>query len=248
MSHESAALVNGQWTPSSPSDLVHLTRPGEPGRCDHGMRIHRSRLPTSLVTTRYRLPVTTVARTAVDVARGHRMPEALVALDGAARVIAAEEFGLTQRSLRDPARRAEVADQVVDQLRTAYESVRRWPGSVVVRDGLELVDLASESPFESRSRGWMRLAGLPSPVTCLEVRGRSGRQYFADFAWPERRVLGEADGTGKYGLTDREVTEALRAERRRQRDLEDAGWTVVRWDSTERWRTILDRLDRALLT
>ena len=94
----------------------------------------------------------------------------------------------------------------------------------------------------------MRLAGLPSPVTCLEVRGRSGRQYFADFAWPGRRVIGEADGTGKYGLTDREVTEALRAERRRQRDLEDAGWTVVRWDSTERWRTILDRLDRVLLT
>jgi len=247
VSHDSAAVVTGQWNPANPSDLVHLTRPGEPGRLDHGMRIHRSRLPPSLVTLRQGLPVTTVARTAVDIARGHRLPEALVALDGAARVIAIEEFGLTRRSLRDPARRAEVADQVVEQLRTAYESVRRWPGSVVVRESLELVDLASESPFESRSRGWMRVAGLPHPVTCLEVRGRSGRQYFADFAWPERRVLGEADGTGKYGLTHSEVTEALRAERRRQRDLEDAGWTVVRWDSTERWRTILDRLDRALL-
>jgi hypothetical protein len=117
---------------------------------------------------------------------------------------------------------------------------------VVVRDGLELVDLASESPFESRSRGWMLLAGLPRPVVGHEVRGLSGRRYFADFAWPQRRVLGEADGTAKYGGTTREVTQSVRAERIRQRDLEDAGWTFVRWDSTEHRRTVVDRLERAL--
>jgi hypothetical protein len=210
------------------------------------MRIHRSRLPQSLVTTRYGLPVTTVARTAVDIARGHRLPEALVALDGAARLIAIEECDLSPAALRDRARRAAVAGHAVERLREAYESVRRWPGSVVVRDGLELVELASESPFESRSRGWMLLAGLPRPVVGLEVRGRSGRRYFADFAWPERLVLGEADGTGKYGATGHEVTTSLRAERTRQRDLEDAGWTFVRWDTTERWRTVIGRLERVL--
>ena len=210
------------------------------------MRIHRSRLPETLVTSRFGLPVTTVARTAVDIARAHRLPEALVALDGAARLIAIEECGLSARELREPERRADATAHAVDRLRTAYDSVRRWPGSVVVRDGVELLDLGSESPFESRSRGWILLAGLPTPVVGYEMRGRSGRRYFADFAWPQQRVLGEADGTGKYGGTGREVTDSVRAERLRQRDLEDAGWTVVRWDSTEQRHTVIDRLVRAL--
>ena len=38
----------------------------------------------------------------------------------------------------------------------------------------------------------------------------------------------------------------LRAERERQRDLEDAGWTVVRWDSREAAPRVTARLARAL--
>jgi hypothetical protein len=118
---------------------------------------------------------------------------------------------------------------------------------VVVREALALVDLASESPLESRSRGWMVLEGLPRPELAYDVRGRSGRRYFADFAWPRLRILGEADGSGKYGADADDVTAALRRERRRQRDLEDAGWTVVRWDSTEDRREVCARLRRVLL-
>ena len=60
-------------------------------------------------------------------------------------------------------------------------------------------------------------------------------------------MLGEADGTAKYGGTGREVTDSLCGERLRQRDLEDAGWTVVRWDSTERRRDVVARLARVLV-
>ena len=60
-------------------------------------------------------------------------------------------------------------------------------------------------------------------------------------------MLGEADGTAKYGGTGRAVTDSLRGERLRQRDLEDAGWTVVRWDSTERRRDVVARLARVLV-
>ena len=59
-------------------------------------------------------------------------------------------------------------------------------------------------------------------------------------------MLGEADGIGKYGADDAGVARALRAERLRQRDLEDAGWTVVRWDSAEHPRSVLRRLRVAL--
>ena len=89
-------------------------------------------------------------------------------------------------------------------------------------------------------------ARIPAPCVAFWVRGASGTWYVADFAWPERMLLGEADGTGKYGRGDREVTDSLRQERRRQRDIEDAGWTFVRWDSTERPATVVARLRHAL--
>jgi hypothetical protein len=247
VSHDSAAAVHRQWLPGPLCSTVHLTQPGEPGRLAHDMRIHRSRLPAGLVTVVDGIPVTTIARTAVDVARGHRLPEALLVLDGAARRLAVDRFGVDEANLRDRRQRASLHAPVVGLLTAAYDSVRAWPGSVVVREALALVDLASESPLESRSRGWMVLEGLPRPELAYEVRGRSGTRYFADFAWPRLRVLGEADGSGKYGADADGVTAALRRERRRQRDLEDAGWTFVRWDSTEGRRQVCARLGRVLL-
>lgn len=122
---------------------------------------------------------------------------------------------------------------MIAQLDDAYRSLWGLPGMVVVREALAHVSLGSESPLESQSRGCMLLAGLPAPRICWPVRGASGRWYFADFAWPEARVLGEADGFAKYGATDAGAATALRAERARQHDLEDADWTVVRWDSSE---------------
>ena len=71
------------------------------------------------------------------------------------------------------------------------------------------------------------------PMVGWQVVGHSGAAYFADFLWDEAGVIGEADGLGKYGETEREVTAALARERHRQRDLEDAGYTVIRWDSRE---------------
>ncbi len=246
VSHCSAALVRGIWTPDGPSALVHLTLPGVPDRLDHGMVLHGSRLPAELLTRVDGMEVTTIARTAVDLARGRRLPAALVAVDGAARRIMSIEHGVSPLLLRDPEHRRRIAALAAAEFANAYESVRTWPGTVVVRQALTLIEPASESPFESRSRGWMLEGGLPRPAVAHAVRGASGRSYFADFAWTEHRVLGEADGTAKYGGDRAEVTRSLRRERQRQRDLEDAGWTVVRWDSGEHPRQVVARLARAL--
>jgi len=245
-SHGSAAVLHDLWLPAPRPATVELTVPGEPDRTDHGMRIHGSRLPADFVTEADGMRVTTVSRTAVDLARGRSLPQALVALDSAARTLALADPIVTPASLRSVELRRELLHKVRPQLDAAYDGVRTWPGTVVVRGALALLDLGSESPFESRSRAWIITAGLPAPILAFPARGGSGRLYFADMAWPERRVLGEADGTGKYGIDEVTIRTRLRAERERQRDLEDAGWTVVRWDSREAAPRVTARLARAL--
>jgi very-short-patch-repair endonuclease len=90
----------------------------------------------------------------------------------------------------------------------------------------------------------MILAGLPSPELQAWVQGADGRPYRADFYWRERRVIGEADGLVEYGSID-----DVRAEKRREDALRQAGFALVRWTSEELRRTpdrVLGRLRYAL--
>jgi very-short-patch-repair endonuclease len=59
-------------------------------------------------------------------------------------------------------------------------------------------------------------------------------------------VIVEIDGWGKYGVESDGVRHRLAAERDRQRRLEDAGWRVVRWTSTDRREVVIPRIQRAL--
>jgi hypothetical protein len=244
VSHWSAAEVHGLWTPPRPDPHVHLTVPGQHDDVDHGVRLHGSDLPAELVVRRGSVSVTSIARTAVDVARGQRLPEALIVLDSAARLIG----GVTGSAsvLRDLVRREAARTRAVATLGTAYDSVWSWPGSVVVRQAIPYVDPGSESPFESSSRGWLILDGIPHPRVGLPIRGESGATYYGDFVWEGERVVGEADGLGKYGGTESEVRASLAAERHRQFDLEEAGWRFVRWDPREKESSWLRRLRHLL--
>jgi hypothetical protein len=246
ISHGSAAAVHGLWQPAPDDGLVHVTVAGKPERLDASVRVHGSRLPESLVSTVDGLRVTSPARTAVDLARGRSLPSALVALDGAVRwrLAGADERGSWR--LRDglvpvPERRA-----ALDELATAYASVWGWPGTRVVRQALDVVDPASESPLESWSRGWILLAALPQPELNVAIVGASGRTYFGDFVWTDRRVVGEADGMAKYGVTAVEQRRRLGEQRRREDDLERAGWRVVRWATGDSGPAVVARLARAL--
>ena len=244
LSHASAAEWQGLWLPRRSDDLLHLTVEDGRDRCEGDVRIHASALPERMVTTVRGLRVTTPSRTAVDVARGRTLPDALIALDGACRRIGGAEASVAY--LRTPEGRAAARASSVLDLGDVLDAQRRWPGSAVVRTALDHVDPASESAFESWSRGWMVLDDLPRPTVGLRVVGASGRVLWSDFGWEEARVLGEADGFGKFGTDESAVREALVRERHRQRDLEDAGWTVVRWDPRESPRLWLARLRRAL--
>lgn len=246
VSHETAARLQGLWLPGPPTRTIHLTAAERPDRVPTGIRVHGSRLSARWIDELDGVPVTAVARTGVDLARGRSIERAVLVLDGAARQILLRQ-GHDLRPLRDAlGLRRRLTEQVRSQLWPAYQSERRWPFTVVVRSAIPLVEPASESPAESRSRVWVGGCDLPEPSIAALVRGASGTAYFADFLWERWGVVGEVDGTSKYGSTDDEVRRSVRSERRRQRDLEDAGYVFARWDAVEPRQLVLARVRRTL--
>lgn len=245
-SHGSAARKLGLWDPFPRSALVHATEPGRSGRTDGVLRVHGAALPAEHVAEVDGLRCTTVPRTAVDLARGSDLPAALVVMDSAMRLLLARRIPDLTRRLRSDSVGRDAVEEARASLRAAGEFVRGWPGGRTVAAAVDAADPRSESPFESWSRGWMLAVGLPAPELNVVVRGRSGRVYVGDFVWGEERVIGEADGVGKYGRTGPEIRSALRAERERQSDLEADGWRVVRWVTGDPGAQIVARVSRAL--
>ena len=107
------------------------------------------------------------------------------------------------------------------------------------------LDPRSESPLESRSRGWFIRAGIRSLDIGVRIEAQ-GSTYWADFCSRTHRVIGEADGWSKYGATADDIADALRAERRRQLDLERDGWRFVRWTSDDSEAAVTARMREAL--
>lgn len=243
--HGSAGILHVLQRPDSREpELVHLGVPGEPDRTRDGIRIHESALPPEARTTVDGIPTTGVARTGVDLARGRRLPSALVPLDSALRALVAERYGPEQiRALVHDAAAVEAARE---ELRQGLRQVYAWPGTVIVREAIELADPAAESAHESRSRGWFIEAELPPAQLGARVRGADGRWYWVDFLWEEHGLIGEADGWGKYGSTQEEVTSRFRAEKRRQDALEGTGRRFVRWTTDEGRDAVVTRVGSAL--
>ncbi len=192
------------------------------------------------------IPCTSLARTALDVARGRPLPQALVVLDAA----------LRRLILSCPEAAGAPADVVTadvrlrawahEELRAALARCRERRFAPALAVALERADASAETALESASRGLLHVAGLPSPELQIWVRGDDGRWYRCDMGWREQRVLGEADGRVKY-----RTPEDLWEEKRRQEAILGTGdWTrLVRWTSTDVWRgpdTFLARVARAL--
>ena len=245
-SHDSAAHANRQWNPRPPSPLLHATIPGQSDRIDAGLHVHGTVLPADCVTDVDGLRVTSVARTAADLARDGDLPAALVAMDGALRVLLGRRIPDLDRRLRRGGDLTAELEAARAELSSAAAPMRGWPGSRTVAAGIRHADPASASPFESWSRGWILAVGLPRPALNVPVLGASGRRYFGDFVWREHGLIGEADGVAKYGATGREIRAALSGERERQQDLELAGWRVVRWVTGDPGARIVARISRAL--
>jgi Transcriptional regulator, AbiEi antitoxin len=170
LSHASAAALWG-LRPSA-SALVDVTVPTRSGRTRRQkIRIHRSgHLPPDEVTRRLGIPVTTVARTLLDLADAVSTQQTKRALDEA------EHLGLLY-------------------LTSLRAVVHANPG----RRGATVLTLAgarperTRSPLEDRFLELIERNGLPRPLANEFVAGRE-----ADFVWPTQKLIVETDGGGAH--------------------------------------------------
>ncbi|MFL0180206.1 MULTISPECIES: hypothetical protein [unclassified Mycobacterium] len=166
-----------------------------------------------------RLPVTTPARTAFDLARHLPRGQALARLDALMR---ATPFAVER----------------VLMLADRYSGAR---GLRQVRELMPLVDGGAASPKET----WLRLllldAGLPTPTTQIPVHINYHLFAMLDMGWEEFRVAAEYDGD--QHRTDRR--EYVRGERR-QRKLPQLGWLNVKVIAEDRPAEVIERVYRAL--
>lgn len=207
VSHESAAQLHGLSLLSKPEPGMSVTRPPGTGSksAKSAVRVHWARLPAGHVSSRFGVPLTTVARTVIDIARTTEFRDGVVVADSA----------LQQRLTSKKELTAVLAD------------CPRWPGIRRATDVVTFADRRAGSPLESLAHIVFRDCGLPAPELQVEVRDSEfiGR---VDFLWKQYRTIVEVDGAAKYrdkGLAMRQL--------RRDKRLREAGYQVVHFDWKE---------------
>jgi hypothetical protein len=228
VSHQSAALLHGLPVPVREPGVVTVTwtrRYG--GRIDRHVHLRVAPLQAAEIVDIDGIRTTSMARTVVDVARSQPFGDGVVVADAALR------SGLTAADLM-----------------AAVDEGGHRPGGRRARRVAAFADAASENGGESRSRITLALAGLPKPELQQEIYDPSGR-FIArvDFLWRRQRTVGEFDGDVKYsgGLGGIPPHEVVINEKRREDELRDLGWQVVRWvwRDLERPALIAARITRA---
>jgi Protein of unknown function (DUF559)/Transcriptional regulator, AbiEi antitoxin len=207
ISHHTAARLHELDLLLPPQARVAVTRPpGCPRGSDvPGVLIHSAALPAGHIGGRFGVPVTTVPRTVIDLARTLSFREGVVLADSALRQ------KLTSKK----------------ELQAVLAECLRWPGMRQARAVVEFADRLAESVLESLARVVFRDLGLPAPELQVEV-SRDGVTYRVDFMWRQFRTVAEVDGRLKY-----EDRSRFGYERRRDIWLRDAGYEVVHFSWQE---------------
>jgi hypothetical protein len=156
------------------------------------------------------MPVTSLARTVLDLARTWPMTQAVAAGDRAL------TLGLTGA-----------------ELDVGLIAMKRWPGVRAARRVVEFLDVRSESVGESMSRVRLMEEGLPAPKSQREIYGPDGKPIArVDFFWEEHQTVGEFDGKIKYGRLlkpGQRIEDVIFEEKLREDAVRDLGLQVVRW-------------------
>ncbi len=207
VSHVSGVRLVGLPTPYGElPDAVELTRrPPRHGNPPAGSRIHVADFDDADIVLVDGVPMLGGPRLALDCATTMAPPDALAVVDAMLR------RGMVTR----------------DQLDAARLGEHGRCGSARARRVLELADSGSESWFESASRWWLLDAGIPLPELQHEFSG-PGWLAFVDMWFEEHRVVGEADGAGKYAGEDGQRV-LIEEKRREDRIREEHDARFVRW-------------------
>jgi predicted transcriptional regulator of viral defense system len=160
---------------------VHVTTIRHSGRRLDGVQVHRARrLHPDDVTVKDGIPVTTVARTLVDLTDVLTSERVLRALREA------DFLGLLD----------------VDALSAAVERAhgRKRLGVLLEAVAAHRPGQIIRSELEHRFLELVRAAGLPPPETNVKITAR-GRRYEIDCLWREQRVAVELDGRAAHART-----------------------------------------------
>jgi predicted transcriptional regulator of viral defense system/very-short-patch-repair endonuclease len=175
---------------------IHVTTTAHGGRGLSGIRVHRARrLDPEDVTVHRGIPVTTVARTLVDLTDVLTSERVLRALREA------DYLGLLDLDALSAAVERAHGRKRLGVLREAVAAHR--PGQII------------RSELEHRFLELVREAGLPAPETNVKITARR-RRYEIDCLWREQRVAVELDGRAAHARTaafepDRRKDAALNA-------------------------------------
>lgn len=183
---------------------VHVTSTSQSGSRIAGVAAHRARrLHPDDVTVRHGIPVTTVARTLVDLT-------AVLGRDRLLRAIREAEFlRLLDLDALNAAVQRGHGRQRLGGLREAIAA--HTPGQIVREE------------LEHRFLELVRAAALPAPETNVKVRaGR--KRYEIDCFWREQRVAVELDGRAAHA-----TTMAFESDRRKDAALTAIGLRPLRF-------------------
>jgi predicted transcriptional regulator of viral defense system len=208
LSHESAAQLHGIDLLESRGAQVTVTcRPEHGRRGPAGIKVHTAVLPPDHVgSARLGLPMTTPARTVVDLSRQLEFRAGVVAADSA-----------LHRKLTTKA-----------ELQSVLAACSQRRGIERAIGVAEFADGRAESPLESIARVAFRDFGLPPPQLQVWLGGTVEPVGRVDFYWPHYRTIAEVDGAAKY-----EDPMRAKAQLRRDKFLREEGFEVVHFDWQE---------------
>ena len=167
-----------------------------------GIEVHRASLEPDEVTEIDGIPVTTVARTLLDLATVLRHPRLERAMERAEALQLAEVVPLDALLERHRGQRGTAA-------------LRK-----IVKD--RVLPALTRSEVEDRFLTFLDVHGLPRPEVNADLH-LDGRWFEADFLWRDRRVIVELDGHQTHG-----TRAAFERDRERDRILQAHGWRVIR--------------------
>lgn len=221
LSHRSAAGLWAIWG-SKPHARIDVMVPSGSGRKEHsGVVVHRCEALTAEdVTTRHGIPVTTPARTLLDLATVLARRPLERAIDET------ERLGLGSPEALESVLRVHAGRRGAGALRAVLDSHR--VGSTVTR-----------SELEERFLALCRARGLPPPFVNVPLL-----DYIVDFHWPSARLIVEVDGRASHG-----TQRAFQRDRDRDSHLAAHGYRTLRftwWDVTARPEVVADRVGRVL--
>jgi very-short-patch-repair endonuclease len=211
-----SALHGARWVDiAAPLEILHSNRNPLPG-----LRVRGNRIEDDEVALIDGVPVTTPARTALDLGCWYPTGEAVAGID-------------------DLLRASDLKVAEVEAL------VQRYPGRRgihLARNAIGLADPGAQSPKES----WLRLllirVGLPRPQTQIPVQDEFGDVIaYLDMGWENLKVGVEYDG--EQHRSDRRQ---YGWDIRRLEMLERLGWIVIRVVAGDRPAEIISRVRAAL--